>query len=73
MALHQTCGKLFFLQDLNLECGDAGEDEEGNKHERKLITDLSDHTQLSFTLSKYLKFIISYRRSNSCSNDSAGT
>lgn len=62
MELHQTHEKLFFLQDLNLECGDAGEDEEGNKHERKLIIDLSDDIQLSFTLSKYLKIIISYRK-----------
>lgn len=36
-----------------------GGDEEGNKHERMLIIDLSDDTQLSFTLSIYLTFIIS--------------
>lgn len=39
-----------------MECGDAGDDEEGNKDEGKLIIDVSDHEQLTFTLSEYLKY-----------------
>lgn len=71
-----------------MECGDAGEDEEGNKDEGKLSTDLSNHKQIIkirsflllkikisyFDLIRTVKILLLPQRSNSCSNNiSVGT